>query len=383
MKNVIIAAKFLKRQLILNLIIVVEVLLSVMMLTELFVYVSDRMDNQRAAKELNNDNLFVLTEFEYYYESEDYLISILRADSTIEKIGKADVLECKLNNQYLYLGLYNSDLIDIYCPKISEGTWFSSVANEYEACPAVVSSDTGLHVGSIVEILVANDRVFEIQVIGILASPTQYLLPTGMSDSIDSLISQQPVILLDSTQIPNMTLLSKTGINGTKSLFLLTEMTKDQLVSGYNKYGSIQSINDMIQRFTKNSNELILSETVLFILFFFLASIVILSAEVIHSINCQRSYTIYYLLGMKWEKCVWIECIRHIVLLAVIIGVTILLDRYGGIQTTWLANDRLVMFYVVLIIYLTIALFGTSALFIRNLLRRDISVSLKSLNGGE
>lgn len=165
--------------------------------------------------------------------------------------------------------------------------------------------------------------------------------------------------------------------------FLLTEMTKDQLVSGYNQYGSIQSIIDMVQRFHENAHELILSETVLFILFFLLASIVILSAEVIHSINCRKSYTIYYLLGMKWEKCVWIECVRHMVLLAVIVGVTILLDRYGVIRTAWLANDRLVWFYGILIVYLTIVLFGTSAVFIRSLLRRDISVSLKSLQGGE
>lgn len=219
MKNVILAAKFLKRQLVLNLIIVVEVLLSVMILTDLFVYVSDRMDNQRAAKELTNDHLFVLTEFEYAEESEDDLMSLLKADSAIEKIGKADVFACMLNNQPLYLGLYNSDLIDLYCPRISEGIWFSSVADEYQACPAVVSSNTGLHVGSIAEILVANDCALEIQVIGILASPTQYLLPTGMSDSIDSLISQQPVILLDSTQVPDRTFLSNAGMDGVQSLF--------------------------------------------------------------------------------------------------------------------------------------------------------------------
>lgn len=382
-KNGIIAAKFLKRQLILNLMIIIEVLLSVVMLTELFVYVSDRIDNQRAAKELYNNDLFVLEEFEYYFASEEDIIERLKADPAIKKVGKADTLDCMIDGRYLYLGLYDSDLIDIYCPQIAEGDWFSPNGGEYEACPAVVSSDIGLHAGDVGEILVANEETIEIQVVGVLASPTQYLLPTGMSDSIDSLISQQPVILLNSTQKPDLSQLSNIDRSGTKALFLLTDMTKDQIVSKYNKYGNIQSINDMIERFTTNSNELIICETLLFILFFLLASIVILSTEVIHSMNCRKSYTIYYLLGMRWEKCVWIEFVRHIVLIVIIMGSSILMDRYGMLQTAWLSNNRHALFYAILSIYLIVVFFGTSAAFIRNLLRHDISVSLKTLNGGE
>ena len=382
-KNLIIAAKFLKRQLVLNLIILIEVILSVVILTELFVYVSDRIDNQRAAKELYNDELYVLQEFEYYLPNEEDIIERLKADPAVKKAGSASALNCMADGRNLRLGLYDSDLIDLYRPKLSEGEWLSAYSGEYEACPAVVSSHTGLHAGSVTEILVANKETIKIQVAGVLASPTQYLLPTGMSNSIDSFISQQPVILLSSAQNPNLRQLLITDGAPIRVLFLLTDMTKDQLAAKYNKYGSIQSINDMIRRYIKDSNELIASEVLLFVLFFLLASIVILSTEVIHSMSCRKSYTIYYLLGMRWEKCVWIEFARHIVLIIIIIGISILMDKYGMLQTAWLSSGRHVLFYVLLFVYLIAIFFGTSAAFIRSLLHHDISVSLKTLNGGE
>lgn len=45
-----------------NVVLVVEILISVIMLSELFLFVSDRMDNQRAAEELQNNHLYVLSE---------------------------------------------------------------------------------------------------------------------------------------------------------------------------------------------------------------------------------------------------------------------------------------------------------------------------------
>ena len=117
----------------------------------------------------------------------------------------------------------------------------------------------------------------------------------------------------------------------TRALFLLTGLPEDQLIAKYNQYGHIQSINQMIQNYTASSSELISSEGLLFGLFFLLASIVILSSEVIHNLNCRRDYTIYYLTGMRWEQCVGIEVLRHVLLMLVIIGATAVMDRYGGI----------------------------------------------------
>ena len=79
----------------------------------------------------------------------------------------------------------------------------------------------------------------------------------------------------------------------------------------------------------------------------------------------------------------WIEFARHIVLIIIIIGISILMDKYGMLQTAWLSSGRHALFYVLLFVYLIAIFFGTSAAFIRSLLRHDISVSLKTLNGGE
>lgn len=50
MRSIMLAVSFLKKQWVMNVVLVVEILISVIMLSELFLFVSDRMDNQRAAK---------------------------------------------------------------------------------------------------------------------------------------------------------------------------------------------------------------------------------------------------------------------------------------------------------------------------------------------
>lgn len=104
MKKLMIALRFLKKQFVLNLLILVEVLVSIMILTELFVYISDRIDNQRAVEELQNDALYVLSEFEYYQDEEDAIISMLKEDTEIYRVGTAEILGCALDSQPFSLG---------------------------------------------------------------------------------------------------------------------------------------------------------------------------------------------------------------------------------------------------------------------------------------
>lgn len=382
-KNLLIAMKFVKKQIVLNLIIVMEVLLSIVMLSELYVYVSDRIDNQRAAYELLNSKLFVVEAFEYEHSRENELMEKLIEEPNISKVGKADVLSCAIGEQEFYLGIYNEDLIDMYGPLMSEGSWFSRDMDTLQGVPGVVSADTGLSTGDRVEVFVEPNAVIDMQVIGVLATPTQYLLPTGMSDSIDALISQQPVVLLNGATVPCLAQGAANNSFGTNALFVLTDLSKEQLIEKYNQYGYIQSINQMVERFVADSNELMICESFLLALFCVLAAIVILATEVMHYMSCRKKYTIYYLLGMQWKECVKIELIRHVLLIAIILILSILLDSYGLLQTAWLSDYRRVLFYAVVIVYLVLMFFGISAAFVYHLLHHDISVSLKNLHGGE
>lgn len=383
MKKLMIALRFLKKQFVLNLLILVEVLVSIMILTELFVYISDRIDNQRAVEELQNDALYVLSEFEYYQDEEDAIISMMKEDPGIDKVGTAEILGCALDSQPFSLGAYNSDLTMIYTPKLVDGVWLSTDQNAVDPCPAVVSADMGLRVGNTATITVENSGTLDIQVIGVLATPTQYLLPSGMSSEVDSFIEQSSVILINRDQVAGTLPNDQSGESTIRTLFLLSDRTEDQLISKYGQYGRIQAINQMIRNYQNSSSELIASEGLLFGLFFLLASIVILSSEVIHNLSCRRDYAIYYLTGMKWEQCVGIEVLRHVILMVVILGATALMDRYGLLRTEWLTGSRHVWLYGTVVVYLSVIFFGTGAAFIRNLLHHDISESLRNLNGGE
>ena len=359
MRSIMLAVSFLKKQWVMNVVLVVEILISVIMLSELFLFVSDRMDNQRAAEELQNNHLYVLSEFEYYAPQEERVMEALRADEAIQSIGKVDISSCTWNGQYFQLGLYNANLIGLYAPKCASGAWLPTEGGEYSGYPAVVS-----------------------EVVGVLASPTQYLFPTGMSANVDSIISHSPAILVNQTLFPQLPPNPDTA-DVPKSLFLISDLDKEEMMAKYNRYGQIQAINDMVASYVETSNGLIRSEALLFVLFVLLAAIVILSTEVIHSIQCQKNYTIYYLVGMKWHQCVWIELTRHGILLFFIAGSIALLDKFGALQTTWMTDARRNIFYIVLLVYLVLVFFSTSAFFLWKLLHRDIIASLRNLQGGE
>lgn len=382
MRSIMLAVSFLKKQWVMNVVLVVEILISVIMLSELFLFVSDRMDNQRAAEELQNNQLYVLSEFEYYAPQEERVIEALRADEAIQSIGKVDISSCTWNAQYFQLGLYNADLIGLHAPKCASGAWLPTEGGEYSGYPAVVSADAGLQVGDAAEILVADQYRVSIEVVGVLATPTQYLFPTGMSANVDSIISHSPAILVNQALFPQLPPNPDTA-DVPKSLFLISNLNKEEMIAKYNRYGQIQAINDMVASYVETSNGLIRSEALLFVLFVLLAAIVILSTEVIHSIQCQKNYTIYYLVGMKWHQCVWIELTRHGILLFFIAGSIALLDKFGALQTAWMTDARRNIFYIVLLVYLVLVFFSTSAFFLWKLLHRDIIASLRNLQGGE
>ena len=169
MRSIMLAVSFLKKQWVMNVVLVVEILISVIMLSELFLFVSDRMDNQRAAEELQNNHLYVLSEFEYYAPQEERVMEALRADEAIQSIGKVDISSCTWNGQYFQLGLYNANLIGLYAPKCASGAWLPTEGGEYSGYPAVVSADAGLQVGDAAEILVADQYSVAIEVVGVLA----------------------------------------------------------------------------------------------------------------------------------------------------------------------------------------------------------------------
>ena len=65
MRSIMLAVSFLKKQWVMNVVLVVEILISVIMLSELFLFVSDRMDNQRAEKVRINSKMPLMQSLVY------------------------------------------------------------------------------------------------------------------------------------------------------------------------------------------------------------------------------------------------------------------------------------------------------------------------------
>ena len=105
------------------------------------------------------------------------------------------------------------------------------------------------------EILVADQYSVAIEVVGVLATPTQYLFPTGMSANVDSIISHSPAILVNQTLFPQLPPNPDTA-DVPKSLFLISDLDKEEMMAKYNRYGQIQAINDMVASYVETKNGL-------------------------------------------------------------------------------------------------------------------------------
>ena len=380
MRNILFAVRSLKKQFFSSIIVIIEVIISIMMFSELYTYISDRLISLRTIEEMQNEKLYVFDEFEYYYSRDTELISGLSKDPSVKRIGQCELFSCETENGNANLAAYNHNLTELYVPKLQNGTWLNGATITSDAIPAVVTAEFGFQLGDMIDLILENGSHLLVQVIGVLNQPTQYLFPSGSSDAVDSLIAHEPSILIRLEDFKNVAEDLHPDLSLPRILFVETTSTVEALKVQYNKYASIRPINTMIESFSRSSNELIASELMMLILFLVLSSIVIINAEVIHAKKAGQRYTIYYLLGMKWENRLHIEIWRQTILICVAFCIGAVLNQHGALKTAYLSGNG-IMFYVVLLIYLICLFFGNSIYFSRRLAKTDISTALKDLEG--
>ena len=387
MKTVILAFRFLKKQLLINILLIITILLSIILLAELFVYISDHFDNIRAAKEMNNQHTYVMDLFNYYYGEEEKIVQEISDSPGVDGVGRAFMNSCLINSKYVNCALYSNELIMHYSPALRSGTWFTNGIEETDsdAIPAVISSDIGLGVGDIADIRFEESDLYTIRVIGLLDNPTQYLYPLGASDSVSSFISHTPVVILQEKDISNKSMIMQSPEDElTRVLFIYASVENADLqTEHWSKYGTVTRIEALVNQFMHDSYNMIHSGAISFFVFFALASMILLSSNVMQSIVCKRYYTIYYLLGMKWQKIIEIEVLRIAILGLVTFMLVVLCGKYGVLMFEWMTTPRMVAFYIVTTCYIVLMFSGVSAFFIFKLRREDIASALKGLSNGE
>lgn len=393
MAIVLIALKLLWKRKLTNIVLIVQILLSVIMLAQVFVAIEDYLDNLQAVNELPVNDTIVLSLFDYY--DPEYAAQQILSSPQVDSIGRVYMNENTFcNNMPCNLAAYNESIISRYSPGLQSGSWLSDRSSAGgKTVPAVVSGEIGLKIGDTADIGLPDGKTCRIAVVGILKEPTQYFFPSGSASpeyfSAESVISQKPVILVRDTDLGGPSVFAPPSYTPviTNMFIFLKQNTDDTNIDTamrkWSKYGEATPMISLVSTFNKNTEQMIGGTTIMFVVFLSLAVIGVLSNNVIQSLRNRRLFAVYYLLGMNWKKGAAAEACRVGILIIITMLLTLVIGKLGLLMLTWMTPMRAFLFYGIVFLYLVVMFTAVGTGFIIKLVRDDLSESLKDLQQGE
>lgn len=393
MASLYLSCRILQKQIWTTLLTIVQIILSLIALSSLSAFIFDYQNNIRAIKELPTENVSILTVFPYYDMS--------FAEKEIQKtpcldIGKISYIpNVMCNEKTCSLVAYDSIIIEHYTPSLSNGKWLTVGSSQIsDKIPAIVTADMKLKVGDSINIDLSSDLCISIYVQGILKKPTQYLFPESYADpeyfEADMIISNDSAIIISSEQLARLLALSNKHTLSFRLLqaqsCLIFSKGKDFITAtenNINRLGKITPADDLISLYKSNTKDLIGGQTIIFIVFLQLAIIGAFSCYVIQTHRNQKTFTIYYLLGMDWKRAITIEILRNLLVVFITMLLCFVLWKLGLFQLYWLSNSQIISFFLIVLVYVCILFAFISTIYLRKLIHEDISISLKNLQKGE
>ena len=392
MTTLFIALKLLWRRKAANFVLLLQVLVSVILLAQMYVFLLDHLDNVRAVGELPTENALVLPVFEYYTPA--YAAERLEASPLVEEVAAVDTGGGSCNGTDCHIAIYGDGIVRHYTPALQSGGWLEGEAEmEDGVLPAVVSQEVGLRVGDTGTVRLNTGDTARIRVVGVLKRPTQYLYPTGSASpayfSADFVISQEPAVLLrarDAAQ--SEAFQSASSFRTSKNLFIflrpgITDAQYEGALEEWNRYGEITSAASLISTYTENANTLITAGLLTFCVFTALAMTSVVGSNVIQALRNRKLFTVYYLLGMDWRRSAFIEATRVGLLLIPMMAMVAAAGQGGLLMMEWMTPTRAKWFYGISFLYVLLMFASVGAVFIWRLTREDLSAALKALQKGE
>lgn len=392
MSTLLIAIKLFWKRKLINIILILQILLSVMALAQVFVAVGDYRDNLRAVNELPIENTLIITTFNYY--DPEYVTQQILSSPQVDSVGRVYMSAFNNDDNTSYnLAFYNEGIISRYLPRLQSGSWLSDkIRVNGESVPAVVSSDMGLKLGDKTDISISNKETFQIEIVGILEKPTQYLYPSGYASpgffTAASVIRHEPVVIVRNTDFDDSDIFVGSTEDMPTNIFIFlkpgsSDINIDAVRTELGKYGEISQMTSPIFTFNSNTNEMIAATTIMFFMFLMLAATGILSNNVIQSLRNRRQFTVFYLLGMDWKQSAMIEACRVGILIIITMVLSLVAGKMGLLSLFWMTPKRAIMFYGSVFLYIVVMFTVIGAGFLIKLMREDLSGALKDLQKGE
>ena len=395
MTTLFIALKLLWRRKAANLILLLQVLVSVAMLAQMYVFIVNYQDNVRAVEELPTKDALVLPVFDYY--TPEYTAARLEASPLVEEVGNVGMGWGICGDTGCDVAIYSDGILRRYAPALQSGSWLTDEAEMKDGVlPAVVSQEVGLRTGDTGTVRLNTGDTARIRVVGVLKRPTQYLYPSGSASptyfSANFVISQKPAVLLRARDAAQSEVLqaafSSSSFRTSQNLFIflrpgITDAQYEKALEEWNRYGEITPAASLISTYTEKIGALITAGLLTFCVFTALAMTSVVGSNVIQALRNRKLFTVYYLLGMDWRRSAFIEATRVGLLLIPMMAMVAAAGQGGLLMMEWMTPTRAKWFYGISFFYVLLMFASVGAVFIWRLTREDLSAALKALQKGE
>ncbi len=257
---------------------------------------------------------------------------------------------------------YDKEIISSYKPVLKEGRYLEEKDNDTDIIEVIVSNNNTFKVGDTIFAKGVfeedKDKLIEVKVIGVLEEGatiygnntiTQYNGNyTALFENYYFEIEEAPMFLMSKEDIAST--MKNMGdyyitsmIKGTTIIIYnndISQYEKDYNTKYLDQNGNI-SIERELREIDENSKEYIFSQvsTLLPIIIsvFILTMISSLSTNAISTNNQLRNFSIFYICGLRWKKCILVNITSSIILLSISIMLSSLLI-YGGINMGIISN---------------------------------------------
>lgn len=382
MKTLYAVINLLQKRWLANLILIIQVFISIIALALVFSSLSNLYYNLRATQEMpGGEGDYSLFTIDFHYYSTEEAAEAIEKSGDGVSVGKVYSGSTFYNKTDCNVVAYNHAIYSRYNPRLLSGTRLTAPGKE-QYIPAIATHDLGLGAGDDVSLEISGHS-YQVKVIGVLDKPTQYIFPTGGAGSeyatSDMFIGNESAFI-----IPLEALEDLEPFFIMSNLFIFSENGVDKLIKDeWDKYGEVNALRATKELFKKQIDTELKESGFLFLLFAPVAFSGILSNNIIQNIHNRKTFIVYYLCGMNWKKCFLIEFLRTLIVASLtMIGIIIL-----GIL--WLVADAgfslqdILMLYGIVFAYLFFVFFLTGAGSLIRLMREDISQPLKDLQRGE
>lgn len=280
-----------------------------------------------AMEDPSNPDMFHFLNAEELLEQLDGATDIMAVSMAMTANLADDPL--KTFNQYGY----TDNLIEAYQPELSEGRWLQS-SSEAKFLEVVVSENSyGWHVGDHLRILFYNEPesvIYEAEIVGILQKDTK--IPLGiMNDSnhpnfmqfyttYSFDVEEIPVVLMASEYLAQLDD-GPEVVQGVYGSYLMTypeNYTAQQITQEQQKLSQFGSVFSMSFDEMRPNNMQSLFEPAYYLMPIILVLTILtavgcISSSALTTRRRLRNYAIYYVNGLQWKQCIFINLIQSFV----------------------------------------------------------------------